>query len=90
MHVARENQPEVAQLFALSIREAQVVSYVALGHSHKLIAYTLGLSISTVASHVKRACKKLGVSSRVELVRTLSPILSPFAARTSNADPNHR
>jgi hypothetical protein len=57
--VARRNDPDVGDPRGLSIRERQILSYAALGHSNKLIAYELGIASSTVAVHLTRAKKKL-------------------------------
>lgn len=65
--VARRNEPGMAALTALSDRERQVVLGVICGHTNKLIAYQLGLSSSTVATHLASAQRKLGVASRSEL-----------------------
>jgi DNA-binding NarL/FixJ family response regulator len=54
---------------ALSEREADVVRLIALGHSNKEIATQLSLSIKTVETYKARAMEKLGLSSRVALVR---------------------
>jgi DNA-binding CsgD family transcriptional regulator len=54
---------------ALSRRELQTVALAACGHSNKLIAYDLGLSMSAVSAYLRQAAKKLGVSSRVGMVR---------------------
>lgn len=67
--VARGNSPEARDPRALSPHEQRIVGFAALGHSNKEIAYTLGLSISTVATHLAAARRKLGASSRVELIR---------------------
>lgn len=67
--VALRNDPEVSDPRALSARERQVVGYVVLGHSNKLIGYALGLSTSTVAGNIKSAMRKLGASSRADLIR---------------------
>jgi DNA-binding CsgD family transcriptional regulator len=69
--VARKNDPAVMGPAALSVREQQVVCYMALGHSNKLIAYELGLSESNVSESAKRARVKLGVRSRAELIQLL-------------------
>jgi DNA-binding NarL/FixJ family response regulator len=69
--VARKNDPKVMGPAALSVREQQVVCYMALGHSNKLIAYELGLSESNVSESAKRARVKLGVRSRAELIQLL-------------------
>jgi len=66
--VARKNDPDVARHHALTRRERQVVGFAALGHSNKLIAYEMGLSVSTVAVYLSVAAEKLGVSSRAELI----------------------
>lgn len=69
--VARVNPPEPRSPAALSARERQVASLAALGRSNKLIAYELGLAHSTVRVLISRACEKLGVKSRAELVERL-------------------
>jgi DNA-binding CsgD family transcriptional regulator len=66
--VARRNDPEHLDPRALTPRERQVAHLVAQGQSNKLIAYTLGLSLSTVGTHIAAAKRKLGVSSRSELI----------------------
>jgi DNA-binding CsgD family transcriptional regulator len=67
--VARRNEPGAVTLDVLSARERQVVSYVAFGHTNKLIAYELGISHSTVRVLLARAAAKLGVPSRGDLAR---------------------
>ncbi|WP_437961373.1 LuxR C-terminal-related transcriptional regulator [Sorangium sp. So ce119] len=69
--VAVENEPACRDPRALTERERQVVHFAAFGHSDKWIAYALGLSASRVASHLASARRKLGLRSRVELVRFL-------------------
>ena len=69
--VARRNDPYVAG-DKLSLRERQVVGFVALGHTNKLIAYELGISTSTVGTHLSKAAKKLGLSSRLALIKAFS------------------
>lgn len=54
---------------ALTAREEQVVACAAMGHSNKLIAYDLGLSVGSVSVLLGRAARKLGVTGRVALVR---------------------
>ena len=65
--VARENEPAAPPLESLSKRERQIVGYVALGHSSKLIAYELGLADSTVRVLLHRAMRKLGVHDQRSL-----------------------
>ncbi|WP_394837343.1 LuxR C-terminal-related transcriptional regulator [Pendulispora rubella] len=61
----------------LGQRERQVATLAALGHSNKLIAYELGLSVSAVSAYLARAAKKLGADSRVALVRLYRDSLVP-------------
>jgi len=70
--IARQNQPEPRLPGSLTLRERQVVGFAALGRSNKLIAYELGLSESAIATHLSNAAKKLGLHSRVELVRSFA------------------
>ncbi|MGV3621623.1 MAG: helix-turn-helix transcriptional regulator [Archangium sp.] len=69
-YVARRNTPALSG-DGLTPRERQVAGFAALGHSNKLIAYELGLSTSTVATHLSSAAKKLGCTSRVQLISKL-------------------
>jgi len=56
--------PEPAR--ELSPKEREVILYLARGDSNKQIARTLGVSLSTVNTLVKRAFKKLDANTRVE------------------------
>jgi len=53
----------------LSSRQMQVLEQVGWGYSDKQIAAKLGISVNTVHSHRVRACEKLGLTDRAELVR---------------------
>jgi DNA-binding CsgD family transcriptional regulator len=77
--VARRNDPSVRDPRALNLRERQVVWYASLGHSNKLIGYQLGLSFSTVATHLANATRKRGVASRVELIALVRSVLGAGA-----------
>jgi DNA-binding CsgD family transcriptional regulator len=70
--LARRNPPPVHDPKALSERERHVSAYVARGLSNKYVGYLLGLAPSTVASHLANAARKLGVTSRQELIRALA------------------
>jgi len=67
--LAYDNPVEAAPRQGLTARERQVVACAAMGHTNKLIAYDLGLSTGSVSAILSRAAKKLGVSSRVALIR---------------------
>jgi DNA-binding NarL/FixJ family response regulator len=53
----------------ISDREAEVLRLIAWGHSNKEIAARLGVSIKTVEAHKANAMKKLGMLSRIDIVR---------------------
>ncbi|MCA9560834.1 MAG: helix-turn-helix transcriptional regulator [Myxococcales bacterium] len=68
--IAKRNPPaevSAALVSKLTLREKQVAVLAATGASNKLIGYELGLAASTVATHLQRAARKLGVKSRVAL-----------------------
>lgn len=67
--VARRNAHDLPDPRGLTGRERAVVHLAVLGKSNKLIAYELGVSPSTVATYLTSAMRKLGTSSRVELIQ---------------------
>ena len=69
--LARENVVAPRAGAGLSQREREVAALAALNRSNKVIAYELGIAQSTVRVLLKRACEKLGVQSREELVQKL-------------------
>jgi DNA-binding CsgD family transcriptional regulator len=66
---AKRNAPEVRPWGDLTEREREVLAYAAEGHAHKMIAYELGIGVPTVSHHLAHAARKLGVPSRLDLVR---------------------
>lgn len=50
-------------------REAEILRLVAWGHSNKEIAAHLDLSVKTVEAHKTNTMKKLGMTSRIDIVR---------------------
>lgn len=53
----------------LTDRELQVLRLAAVGHSNKDIARRIGLGIKSVETYRYRACKKLLLRSRLDIVR---------------------
>lgn len=53
----------------LSDREAEVLRLIALGYANKEIAAQLNLSVKTVETFKARSMEKLGLHSRVDIVR---------------------
>jgi DNA-binding NarL/FixJ family response regulator len=51
---------------ALTSRETDVLRLIEKGCCNKTVAMTLGISLSTVKTHVKAILEKLGVASRTE------------------------
>jgi DNA-binding NarL/FixJ family response regulator len=68
--IAHRNQPHLSDLRGLSQREATVAAFAQLGQTNKEIAYTLGISPSSVATHLSAALRKLGLPSRAALAAT--------------------
>jgi DNA-binding NarL/FixJ family response regulator len=67
--------PEIAQEMAshltdqaLTVREIEVLKFVALGQSNKRIARSLGISEDTIKSHMKSVLIKLGANDRTHAV----------------------
>jgi DNA-binding CsgD family transcriptional regulator len=60
-------------LAALTQREREVIRLVCEGHTQKSIAVQLDISASTVATHIYAAYSKLGVTTKTELLKLLSP-----------------
>lgn len=53
----------------LSDREVEVLRLVALGYANKEIAAQLDLSVKTIETYKARSMEKLGLKSRVDIVR---------------------
>jgi DNA-binding NarL/FixJ family response regulator len=52
----------------LSVREREILGYLAAGHSNRRIAEHCFLSLNTVRTHVQNVLVKLGVHSKLEAV----------------------
>jgi DNA-binding CsgD family transcriptional regulator len=69
-HRALASAPE-QRLAALTEREVQVLELVAAGRTNVAIAHTLEVSPRTVAKHLERIYRKLGVGNRAAAVAPL-------------------
>ncbi len=85
--VAHRNHVTTRGLRALTPRERQVVSYAGLGHSNKLIAYELGLSLGSIGTHLSSALAKLGLKSRIELLQLAASMGTTRAAAEKSVPP---
>jgi DNA-binding CsgD family transcriptional regulator len=63
MRTARASRP-----LGLSLREAEIMSLIAEGHSNGEIAARLVLAEKTVKNHVNRIYAKLGAESRASAI----------------------
>lgn len=66
--LAKPNAPQLGDPRGLTEREHQVATYAALGETHKMIAYRLGISSSRVCAVLRAAMRKLGVRTQAQLV----------------------
>jgi ATP/maltotriose-dependent transcriptional regulator MalT len=67
----RPGRPDTAGLAALTERELQLARLVVDRKTNPEIAAELFLSVKTVETHLRNIFRKVGVSSRVELARTV-------------------
>jgi DNA-binding NarL/FixJ family response regulator len=67
---AQENALEARVARALTEREREVVVFASRGLSNKVIAYELGVTSSTVSTHLSHAAAKLGLASRAAIIET--------------------
>lgn len=58
--------PATNELDKLAPREQEVLNLLVTGHSYKMIADNLGITLETVRSHIKRIYEKLQVHSATE------------------------
>ncbi len=79
---ARRNDSVAPSSAGLTDREYQVVAFLTLGHSTKLIAYELGIAPSTVRVLLGRAAAKLGAKSREELIKASRAGAFTFASKS--------
>lgn len=77
--VACENEPVVAETRALTRRERQVLQLASRGQADDLIAYTLGISVSAVQTHLTRGLARSGIKSRTRLMRVAATLDASFA-----------
>ena len=53
----------------LTDRESETLRLIALGYSNKEIGVSLDLSVKTIEAHKANGMRKLGISSRIDIVR---------------------
>ena len=68
-YVARTTSLRGENQQQLTDRESEVTRLIALGYSNKEIGVNLDLSVKTIEVHKANAMRKLGISSRIDIVR---------------------
>ena len=58
-----------AKKVEITDRESEVIRMIAWGYSNKEIGERMQISVKTVEAHKANAMKKLGISSRIDIVR---------------------
>jgi DNA-binding CsgD family transcriptional regulator len=74
MHGTVTVREPVLVMTALTSREREVAARVASGCSNKVVAFELGVSTGTVAVLLRRALRKLGLASRLDLIAAFNVI----------------
>ena len=77
------NEPATPTEPALSPREREVLDYLARGYLYKEIAKQLGVSYSTVHTHIERIYQKLHVRSRAQAIAKVYTRLPPERDRNA-------
>jgi DNA-binding NarL/FixJ family response regulator len=62
-------QPLDPDLDLLTVREREVLRYIARGYAYKEVAHQLHIAVKTVETHVSAVLRKLQLSNRYELTR---------------------
>jgi len=76
----------LAEPYALSPREAEVCAGIILGYTTLGISLNFGISVNTVATHRKRAYRKLGICSQNELFSRYFQLVNQHARVLSHPD----
>ena len=72
--------------YGLSQRESEIMGYLGRGHSSTFISQTLVISDNTVRTHTRHIYRKVGVTSRDELLKAVSDFGRESAAAASPED----
>ena len=67
-----EDLAKLAKEFGLTEREKNIIPLMVSGYGNKQIALELNLSVKTVGNHIYNMYRKLGISSRYELLALLT------------------
>ncbi len=67
------------RLVTLTDGERRVATLIGSGHTNKSAASELGVSVSTIATHLRSVFTKLGIQSRVQLANEIHKRDEPTA-----------
>lgn len=76
-----DNAPERQPMRSLTKNELDVVSYAARGMPLKMVSYGLGVPLPTVSARLAAAASKIGLATRMELVRVAAMLAHDPRAR---------
>jgi DNA-binding NarL/FixJ family response regulator len=68
-YISRKPRVSEAPARELSEREAETLRLIAWGYSNKEVAARLDISVKTVEAHKANTMKKLGLKSRIDIIR---------------------
>ncbi|MBX3187304.1 MAG: helix-turn-helix transcriptional regulator [Labilithrix sp.] len=80
-----ENAPSSRKMRALSAREVDVLSIAARGLPSKVVAYGLGIATTAVSTALRDASAKLGLTTRLDLLRIAALLSGDPRAHASPA-----
>jgi DNA-binding NarL/FixJ family response regulator len=66
--ISEEEWARLVEQLDLPQRQAEIAGHITCGLSDKQIARAMGISITTVRTHMTRLFRKFGLSDRTELV----------------------
>lgn len=72
---SHQNARDFVDTLPLTIRQAEVLKLLLLGHPNKIIAQKLDLSLDTVKDHVTGLLRSLGVQTRTQAVLMISEMM---------------
>ena len=68
-YISQKSALDTAQKVSLTDRETEVVRLIAWGYSNREIGEHLQISVKTVEAHKANSMRKLGIKSRIDIVR---------------------
>lgn len=70
----QRRRPRSDRIRTLTAREREILAQLAQGRQYKEAARTIGISLDTVRTHVRRLYAKLRVTNRTDAIRAAQPL----------------